>query len=105
MTAAQQQAVDSAKSYLSDGQGFSRFGLLRQLTSKDGEGFTRSLAVFAIKQVHPNWDQQAMESAKGYLSDGEGFSRAGLLQQLTSRDGEGFTHAQAEYAISKTMGG
>jgi Host cell surface-exposed lipoprotein/Histidine kinase-like ATPase domain len=32
---------------------------------------------------------------------GQGFSRAELIQQLTSNYGAGFTQAQAEYAVSK----
>jgi Host cell surface-exposed lipoprotein len=100
MTGAQQQAVDSAGDYLSEGQGFSKQGLLNQLTSSFGEGFSKSNAEFAIKYLNPNWDQQAVDSAKGYLGEGQGFSEQGLLQQLTTSAGEGFTEAQAEYAIS-----
>lgn len=104
MTASQQQAVESAQGYLSDGQGFSYKGLLQQLTSSYGEGFSRADAKFAIKYLHPDWDHQAVESARNYLSDGQGFSRSALLQQLTSSYGEGFTQAQAEYAVNKVMG-
>jgi len=100
MTGAQQQAVDSAEGYLSEGQGFSKNGLLSQLTSSFGEGFSKPDAQFAIKYLHPDWDQQAVDSAKGYLSGGQGFSEQGLLQQLSSTAGEGFTEAQARYAIS-----
>jgi Host cell surface-exposed lipoprotein len=102
MTGAQQQAVDSAQSYLSEGQGFSKQGLLSQLTSSFGEGFSKSDAEFAINYLHPNWDQQAVNAAKGYLQLG-GFSQASLLQQLTSSAGSGFTQAQAEYAVNQTM--
>lgn len=101
MTIGQQQAVDSAQNYLSLGQGFSEQGLLNQLTSKYGEGDTQADAEFAISYLHPDWDQQAVESAKNYLSLGEGFSRASLYQQLTSSYGAGFTPAQADYALSK----
>jgi len=99
MTGSQQQAVDSAKSYLGEGEGFSERGLLRQLTSSLGEGLSESDAEFAIKYLNPNWDQQAVDSATGYLTEGRGFSEQGLLQQLTATAGEGFTEAQAEYAI------
>jgi hypothetical protein len=40
----------------------------------------------------------AQGCAKGYMSDGQGFSRQGLIQQMTSADGDQFTEAQAEYA-------
>jgi hypothetical protein len=103
MTTAQQQAVDAAQSYLSLGQGFSYAGLLQQLTSSAGDGFSKSDAEFAINYVKPGWDQQAVDAAKGYLSLGEGFSRSSLLQQLTSNYGDGFTQAQAEYAVDKVM--
>jgi len=100
MTSAQQQVVDSAESYLGEGQGFSQQGLMNQLTSSSGEGFPESDAEFAISYLHPDWDQQAVDSATGYLSEGQGFSEQGLLQQLTTSAGEGFTEAQGEYAIS-----
>jgi len=100
MTDAQQQAVDAATGYLSDGQGFSEQGLLGQLTSSAGNGFSQSDAQFAINYLNPNWDQQAVDAANGYLSSGQGFSDQGLLQQLTSSAGSGFTESQAEYAIN-----
>lgn len=104
MTTGQQQAVESAQGYLSDGQGFSKAGLYDQLTSSSGEGFAGPDAAFAISYLHPDWNQQAVESAKNYLSDGQGFSRSELYDQLTSSFGEGFTPAQANYAISRVMG-
>ena len=97
------QAVDAANGYLTEGQGFSAQGLLQQLTSNDGSGFTDAQAENAINKLHPDWDAQAVDAAKGYLSDGEGFSRSGLIQQLTSSYGSGFTEAQAEYAVNKVM--
>ncbi len=100
MTVAQQQAVDATQGYLTDGTGFSYEGLLQQLTSSAGDGFSTADAEFAINYLNPNWDQQAVDSAQGYLSDGTGFSYEGLLQQLTSTAGSGFTEAQAEYAIN-----
>jgi hypothetical protein len=101
MTDAQQQAVDAAEGYLSDGQGFSDQGLLSQLTSNVGDGFSKSDAELAFNHLNPNWGQQAVDAAKGYLSDGQGFSDQGLIRQLTSSYGNGFTKAQAEYAASQ----
>jgi hypothetical protein len=100
MTTAQQQAVESAQGYLGLGTGFSEQGLLKQLTSSYGAGFAESDAEFAIKYLNPNWDKQAVESAQGYLGLGTGFSEQGLLKQLTSSYGAGFTEAQAEYAAN-----
>jgi len=97
------QAVDAANGYLSEGQGFSDQGLLQQLTANAGSGFTEGQAEYAIDYLHPDWDAQAVDAAKGYLSDGEGFSRSSLIQQLTSSYGAGFTESQAEYAVNKVM--
>jgi hypothetical protein len=101
MTASQQQAVASAQSYLSLGTGFSYKGLLDQLTSSSGEGFSHADAVFALNYLHPDWNAQAAISAKGYLELGTGFSRSGLIDQLTSSYGEGFTYAQAVYGVTQ----
>jgi hypothetical protein len=102
-TAAQQQAIDAAEGYLTDGQGFSKAGLISQLHSPDGNGFSLSLAKFAVSHVQVGWKHQAVIAAKGYMSDGEGFSYEGLVQQLDSQYGGQFTLAQAEYA-AKAVG-
>lgn len=98
-TVGQQEAIDSAQSYLSMGTGFSRAGLINQLSSKAGESFKRADAVFAVNHLKVDWNQQAVQSAKTYLQMG-GFSRAGLIQQLTSKAGEQYTRAQARYAVN-----
>ncbi len=96
-TTSQQQAITAAEGYLSDGQGFSRAGLISQLDSPSGNGFSQADATFAVNHVSVNWDQQAAIAAKGYVSDGQGFSYSGLVQQLESSAGSQFTHAQAVY--------
>ena len=101
LTPAQQQAVDAAQGYLGMGSGFSYNSLLKQLTSQYGDGFNQADAKFAINYLHPDWDQQAVEAAKGYMQMGGGFSRASLIQQLTSSYGDGFTYDQAVYAVNK----
>ncbi|HEY2638945.1 MAG TPA: Ltp family lipoprotein [Streptosporangiaceae bacterium] len=98
-TASQQQAIDAAKNYISDGQGFSAYSLLNQLTSSFGNGFTQADAQFAISKIAPDWNQQAADAAHNYMSDGQGFSCSSLLDQLTSQYGNGFTHDQAEYGV------
>lgn len=97
----QQQAIASAESYLSDGQGFSKLGLIQQLSSHYGEGFSQKLARFAVNHVSVNWRHQAVLSARGYMSSQPGWSFNGLVQQLNSPFGENFTLAQAEYAAHK----
>jgi hypothetical protein len=99
-TVAQQQAIKSAQNYLSMGSGFSKAGLIEQLSSKAGEGFKRADAVFAVNHVKVDWNAQAVESAKNYMDMG-GFSRASLIEQLSSKAGDQFTHAQAVYAANK----
>jgi len=81
------------------GSGFSRAGLIHQLSSSAGEGFSKADATFAVDHLNVNWNEQAVESAKSYMSMG-GFSRAGLIEQLSSSAGEGFTYAQAVYAAN-----
>jgi hypothetical protein len=99
MTVSQDQAIQSAESYLDMG-GFSKAGLIQQLSSSAGEGFPKKDAIFAVNHINVNWNEQAVESAKSYMEMG-GFSRASLIEQLESNAGEGFTHAQALYAVNK----
>ena len=101
ITASQQQALTSAQGYLSDGQGFSRAGLIAQLDSPDGGQFSVADATWAVDNSGANWNSQAVIAAKGYLSDGQGFSRQGLIDQLDSPDGGQFTYAQAVYGVDQ----
>jgi hypothetical protein len=98
-TPAQENAIASANQYL-DTSAFSRTGLIQQLSSKYGEGFAKSDAIFAVNHIDVNWNQQAAAAANQYL-DTSAFSRAGLIQQLSSKYGEGFTHAQAVYGVNQ----
>jgi hypothetical protein len=93
--------MDAAQNYLDLGTGFSKEGLLKQLTSSYGNGFSEKDAEFAVSYLKPDWNAQAVEAAKGYMNLNTGFSRASLIQQLTSSYGSGFTEAQAEYAADK----
>ncbi|MCD8217103.1 MAG: Ltp family lipoprotein [Clostridiales bacterium] len=102
MTTAQKNAYQSAKSYLSF-SGFSRQGLIDQLTSEYGDGYEVDDATFAIETLEANnevdWNEEAYESAKSYLSFST-FSRQRLIDQLTSEYGEQFEADEAEYAVS-----
>lgn len=91
LTMGQQQAVQSAQSYLDMG-GFSRKGLIEQLVF---EGFSKTEAEFAVDHIGPDWNAQAAQSAESYVDMG-GFSRKALIEQLVF---EGFTQAQAEYGV------
>lgn len=100
-TVSQMQALAAAKNYLSDGQGFSEKSLTQQLTAKVANGFDEADAEWAVAHSGADWNAQAVMAAKNYMSDGQGFSRTSLIQQLTSSFGNGFTEAQAEYAVDK----
>jgi hypothetical protein len=97
MTASQREALESAQSYV-DLSGFSKRGLLKQLTSSYGEGFGKSDAQYAVDHVKVDWNAEAVEAGQGYLDLG-GFSRNGLIKQLTSDYGDQFTRAQATRAV------
>lgn len=99
-TVSQQQALGSAQSYLDMGTGFSRAGLIDQLSSKYGEKFSVSDATWAVDHCGADWNAQAVMSAKSYMQTSH-FSRAGLIDQLTSPYGEKFTLAQATYAVNQ----
>jgi hypothetical protein len=102
-TTEQEQAILSAQSYLDSDQGFSKAGLTDQLTSSYGEGFSPSLARFAIRHVDVNWNEQAVLSAKSYVDSGQGFSYAGLVDQLDSPYGGQFTLAQAQHGATVAL--
>lgn len=98
-TPGQSNARQSAAQYLSMGTGFSRAGLINQLSSSAGEGYSLADATYGVDAQHADWNAQAVLSAKNYLSI-EPFSRAGLIEQLSSSAGEGFTHAQAVFGVT-----
>ncbi|MFD6177139.1 MULTISPECIES: Ltp family lipoprotein [unclassified Isoptericola] len=98
-TVAQQNALESAQSYL-EYSGFSKQGLLDQLTSEYGDGFETADATWAIKHVDADWKAEAVESAESYL-EYDSFSRSGLIDQLSSEYGDQYTRAQAEYAADQ----
>lgn len=98
-TKAQEQAIGSAESYL-DMSGFSKQGLIEQLSSDAGDGFPRKVAVFAVNHIKVSWKEQAVRSAQDYL-DMSSFSKQGLIDQLSSSAGDQYTREQAEYAVNK----
>jgi hypothetical protein len=98
-TSGQENARESAQSYL-DTMAFSRKGLIEQLSSDAGEGFSRADAIYAVDHVDVDWYEQAAKSAKNYL-DTMAFSRTGLIEQLESDAGDGYTHAQAVYGVAQ----
>jgi len=95
LTNQQQQAVGSAQDYLNF-MAFSRQGLIDQLSSAYGEGYSVKDATIAVDSLKVDWNAEAAQSAKDYLKTMH-FSCKGLIQQLDSAYGEKFTVAQATY--------
>jgi hypothetical protein len=100
LTTSQQQAARSAQSYISF-QGFSRQGLIDQLSSEFGEKFSVADATAAVDSLSVNWNQQAVRSAESFLSL-KPFSCQGLIDQLSSNYGEKFTGEQATFGARQT---
>ncbi|WP_312828560.1 Ltp family lipoprotein [Pantoea anthophila] len=99
LTAPQNNAVRSAKSYLNY-SAFSRAGLIRQLSSEAGDGYDVSDATVAVDSLNVDWNQQAVRSAKSYLNY-SGFSCKKLIRQLSSDAGAKFTIEQATYGAEQ----
>jgi len=88
-------AVRSAKKYL-EMQGFSKKGLIQQLSSDAGDGYSLHDATVAVNSLTVDWNENAVRSAKNYLNM-QGFSCKGLIEQLSSSAGDGYSHSEAEY--------
>ncbi len=99
LTLSQRSAIAAAKSYLATSS-FSKQGLIDQLDSAAGSGFSARNAKFAVDSLRVNWDFEAARAAKQYLQTSP-FSCQGMVQQLSSSAGGRFTMAQAEYGAEK----
>jgi hypothetical protein len=99
MTSGQENALQVAQDYI-DMMGFSQAGLIQQLSSSAGEGFSKADATFAANNVDVDWNAEAVEAANDYLDLG-GMSKSALIEQLSSSAGEEFTPEQAQYAADK----
>lgn len=99
LTKPQNNAVRSAKRYLSI-SGFSRSGLIKQLSSDAGDGYSVTDATVAVDSLNVDWNEQALRSAKQYLSI-SGFSCKGLIEQLSSSAGDGYTVSEATYGAQQ----
>ena len=95
LTGPQRNAVRSAKQYL-DMSGFSRKGLIEQLSSEYGNQYAVDDATVAVDSMNIDWKENAARSAKQYLSM-SGFSCKGLIEQLSSEYGSQYTKEQAKY--------
>lgn len=99
LTGPQRNAVRSAQQYLSM-MGFSRSGLINQLSSDAGDGYSLADATVAVDHLKVDWNAQAVRSAKQYLSM-MGFSCTGLIEQLSSSAGDRYTVSQATYGAKQ----
>ena len=99
LTGPQKNAVRSAKQYLHM-QGFSRNGLIQQLSSDYGDGYSVTDATIAVDSLNIDWNKQAVRSAKQYLRM-QGFSCKGLIKQLSSKYGGKYTVSQATYGAKQ----
>ena len=97
------EALEAASSFIEQ-KAFSRQGLLNQLTSSYGSQFTLKEATAAVDYLEENelvdWNAEAVEAAKSF-SDITNLTKQDLYNQLTSKQGAGFTKAQAEYALKE----
>lgn len=99
LTGSQKNAVRSAKLYISM-MGFSRDGLIHQLSSDYGDGYKADDATVAVDSLNVDWNKEAVKSAKLYLRM-MGFSCKGLIQQLSSSAGDKYTVTQATFGARK----
>lgn len=99
LTGPQENAVRSARSYLGM-SGFSRAGLIAQLSSSAGDGYSVGDATAAVDSLSVDWNDNAEKSAKQYLSM-TGFSCKGLVQQLSSSAGDKYTKSEAAYGAQQ----
>jgi hypothetical protein len=99
LTQQQQSAVRSANQYLSS-QAFSQQGLIDQLDSSYGSGYSVNDATVAVDSLKVDWNAEAAKDAKEYLAT-QPFSCNNLIQQLDSAYGGKFTVAQATYGATQ----
>ncbi|MGE3150664.1 MAG: Ltp family lipoprotein [Pseudorhodoplanes sp.] len=99
LTGPQKNAVRSAKVYLSM-TGFSRLGLIEQLSSPFGDKYSEADATAAVDSLSIDWNEQAVRTAKVYLKM-TGFSCDGLIDQLSSEFGDKYTPSQAAYGAQQ----
>jgi len=99
LTGPQKNAVRSAENYQSF-MGFSRAGLIHQLSSPYGGGYNVADATAAVDSLSVDWNAQAVRSANQYLKM-MGFSCNGLINQLSSDAGGKYTKSQATYGAQQ----
>jgi hypothetical protein len=100
LTQQQESARQAALQYLQT-QPFSQQGLIDQLDSSAGDGYSVADATAAVGSLtNVNWNNEAVQAAKQYMQQ-QPFSCADLIQQLDSSAGEGYTVAQATFGATQ----
>jgi hypothetical protein len=99
LTQQQKSAAEEGQEYLST-MAFSQQGLIDQLDSPDGGGYSVNDATVAVDSLTVNWNAEAVQAANEYLAT-QPFSCNDLIQQLDSPDGSEFTVAQATYGAQQ----
>lgn len=99
LTGPQRNARRSAEAYLAM-SGFSRQGLIDQLSSDAGDGYSVADATAAVDSLDVDYNEQATRAAQAYLQM-SGFSCKGLIQQLSSSAGDDYTREQAEFGAKQ----
>lgn len=101
LTSGQRNALRAAENYISL-MGMSKAGLIQQLSSPAGDGYSKADATYAANHVKVDWNAEAVEAAKNYMEIMP-MSRSALIQQLSSTAGDKFTKAQATQAADAVL--
>lgn len=99
LTRPQSHAVRSAKEYIAM-TGFSRNGLIEQLSSEYGSGYSIEDATAAVDSLDLDYSEQATRTAKTYLKM-TGFSCTNLINQLSMEEGDKYTDSQATFGATQ----
>ena len=99
LTQQQKSAVAAAKQYLNT-QAFSQQGLIDQLDSSAGDGYSVNDATVAVDSLTVNWNAEAVQAAKDYMKS-QPFSCTDLINRLDSSAGDQYTVAQATYGATQ----
>ncbi|MFC6275301.1 Ltp family lipoprotein [Levilactobacillus tangyuanensis] len=92
-------ALNKAENYATE-MDMSKARLYAQLISASGEQFSEAAADYALSHLKGvNWNKNALAKAKSYQNEMD-MAPAAIRDQLTSRAGEQFTQAQADYAMT-----
>lgn len=89
-------ALAKAQTY-GDTMQMSKAGIYDQLTSENGEKFSKESAQYAVDNVKVDWKENALKKAQTYQKD-MSMSPSAVYDQLISKNGEKFTPSEAQYA-------